>query len=110
MIRSDVGAMPPKVCYWRQPGKHLLFAGISHFDTNRTSIRLRFSTLNTEDFSFRSTNATPAKVSTIARDPDLVPDISARMIWLHCGIVSRLAAMERIRWRKDWRAAVMKAR
>ena len=58
-----------------------------------------FASFDTEhqDFSFRSTNATPAKVSTIATDSDLVPDISARMIWLHCGIVSRLAAMERIR-------------
>jgi hypothetical protein len=26
------GAMPSKVCYRRQPGKHLLFASISHFD------------------------------------------------------------------------------
>jgi hypothetical protein len=52
----------------------------------------------------------PAKVSTIARIPDRVPDISARMIWLHGGIVSRLAAMERIRWRKDLRAGATTAR
>jgi hypothetical protein len=55
-------------------------------------------------------NSTPAKSEHHRKGPDLVPDISARMIWLHCSRVSRLAAMERIRWRKDWRAAVMKAR
>ena len=31
--------MPPKVCYRRQPRKHLLFASISHFDPQQTGDR-----------------------------------------------------------------------
>jgi hypothetical protein len=36
MIRSDVGAMLSKFCYRTQPGKHLLFASISHFDSDES--------------------------------------------------------------------------